>query len=138
MKYFLFLIVIFCFSCDKNKVVNNNLFLPNYTFSFDVNLNLPDYNNLEFAGNSVFINAPGVGVRGVFLFNTGSDYLAYDAACPNQQLSDCSTMTLSQISATCPCDSKKYSLYTGLSNGEKFPMKAYRIEILDKTIRIYN
>lgn len=135
---FAFIYIILLTSCDKNSVVNNNPNLPNYTFSIDINLDLPNYNNLNFTGNSVIINTQGAGIRGVILFNSGSGFLAFDAACPNQSLSDCSTMTISDISANCPCDNKKYSLYTGISEGQKYAMKAYQVRVSNKIVTISN
>jgi nitrite reductase/ring-hydroxylating ferredoxin subunit len=137
--FFLLIILFLSNSCSDNKTTNNsNPYLPNYTFSVDVNLALPGYNILTFAGNAVAITQQNVGVRGVFVFNTGSGYTAFDMACPNQALATCSTMTLSGIDAVCPCDSKKYSLYTGLCAGQQYPMKAYRVEVLGTVLRVYN
>ena len=135
---FVILILILNLSCSDNKTNNNNPNLPNYTFSVDINLSLPLYSTLTFAGNGYLISQQGAGIRGVFLFNTGSGYLAFEAACPNQALSACSTMTLNGISATCPCDDKKYSLYTGLSAGQQYPLKPYRTEVTGSNIRVFN
>ena len=141
MKKLIFvpIFVLLSLSCsDNNSVNNNNPNLPNYSFSIDIDTNLPSYESLQFAGNSVYLNQQGAGVRGVILFNTGSGFMAFDAACPNQPLSDCSTMTAAGINATCPCDNKKYSLYTGLSAGQQFPMKAYRTEVNASVVRVFN
>lgn len=126
--------------CSDNKTNNNNPNLPNYTFSVDVDLSLPSYSALAYAGNGTLLTQQGAGVRGVVVFNTGSGFVAYDAACPNQALSACSTMTISGINATCPCDNKKYSLYTGLCSGQQYPMKAYRTEVIGNgnVVRVYN
>ena len=127
------------FSCSDNKTQTSNPYLPNYTFSIDINLTLPQYSSsLGFAGNGFLITQQGAGIRGVFLFNTGSGFVAYDAACPNQALTNCSTMTLSGIDAKCPCDDKKYSLYTGLCAGQQYPMKAYRTEVTGSIVRVFN
>jgi nitrite reductase/ring-hydroxylating ferredoxin subunit len=122
-------------SCSNNKIQNKNPFLPEYNVEVSINLNLPSYNTLKFAGNAVYY--PNVGVRGIFIFNTGSGYTAFDAACPNQSLSECSTMTLKGINAVCSCDSKEYSLYTGLG-GLQYPLKQYRVEAVENTVRVYN
>jgi nitrite reductase/ring-hydroxylating ferredoxin subunit len=136
---YIVLILFLTFSCSDNKTVNNNNpNLPNYTFSIDINTVLPLYDNLQFAGNSYLITQQGAGIRGVIVFNTGSGYVAYEAACPNQPLSNCSTMTISGIDAKCPCDDKKYNLYTGLSSGQQYPLKAYRTEVVEKIVRVYN
>ncbi len=140
MKKYLSLFCLFVLfdSCSKSGTTNNNPFLPNYSFSVNVDLSLPSYSNLSYAGNGVKITTQGVGVRGVFVFNTGSGFTAFDMACPNQNLGACSTMTLSGMNAVCPCDSKAYSLYTGLSAGMTYPLKAYGVEQNGSVLRVFN
>jgi nitrite reductase/ring-hydroxylating ferredoxin subunit len=125
-------------SCSENSVSDNNPFLPNYTFSFTIDRTFGTYNDLNFAGNGFFYSQAGAGVRGVIIFNTGNGINAWEAACPNQQLATCSSMTISGVNAKCPCDNKLYSLYTGQSAGEKYPMKQYRTEVNGSVIRVFN
>ena len=138
MKKYFFLLITFAmlFGCTPNTINNNNPYLPNYTVAVDINMNLPSYSNLLYASNAVYY--PNQGVKGIFIFNTGSGYTAFDAACPNQTLSACSTMTLKGINALCACDSAEYSLFTGQSPGKQYPMKQYRVEINGNTLRVYN
>ncbi|MGL2994440.1 hypothetical protein [Flavobacterium sp. TSSA_36] len=136
IKKWLFLLTITLFtSCSNNNTSNKNPFLPNYSFSVDLNTSLPAYSNLKFPSNAVFF--PNAGIRGLIVFNTGSGYNAFDAACPNQALSNCSTMTIKGINAVCACDTKEYSLFTGLSDLQ-YPMKQYRVEVIGSVIRVYN
>ena len=72
------------------------------------------------------------------VFNTGSSYVAYDGACPNQTLTSCSDLTVSGINATCPCDNAIYNLFTGLSSGKQYPLKAYRVEVNGTNITVSN
>ena len=135
-KYFLLLIAITLFSgCSTNNFNNNNPYLPNYNFTIDIDLNLPSYSNLKYVSNAVYY--PGQGVRGIIIFNTGSGYNAFDAACPNQALGACSLMTIKGINAVCPCDSKEYSLFTG-QGGLQYPLKQYRVEHNGNSLRVYN
>ncbi len=138
-KYILLVLVAVFISCDKENFNNKNPYLPNYAFTYNINMNLPQYNSLKFPSNAVYINAGNTGVRGVFVFNTGSGYVAFDAACPNQALSSCSTMTLNGINAVCPCDDVSYSLFSGQAPEMEYPMKQYRVEQLDDfNLRVYN
>ncbi len=125
-------------ACSENNVRNNNPFLPDYAFSLIVDTNLPLYNNLQFAGRIMMINQPNAGIRGIILYNSGSGYLAYDAACPNQYLADCSTLTLLGIEIICPCDDAKYSVFNGTSPGLQYPLKQYRTEVNGKIVRVFN
>ena len=122
--------------CSNDRGANTkNPFLPDYTFAIDINTNLPAYSNLKYASNGIYF--PDKGVRGLLIFNTGSGYTAFDAACPNQALGDCSTMTINGINAVCSCDKAEYSLFTG-QGGLQYPMKQYRVEVNDQIIRVYN
>jgi nitrite reductase/ring-hydroxylating ferredoxin subunit len=143
MKRFFCLLVLFLasLSCEKDRQVNNNNpYLPNYSFEVTLNMSFPQYAVLAFPSSAVYVNSAGAGIRGLIVFNAGSgNYLAYDAACPNQALSDCSTMTISSINAKCACDDAEYSLFTGLAAGKQYPMKAYRVQVIDATtIKVYN
>ena len=135
-KYsFFFLLLVLLNSCSEQAVRNNNPYLPNYTVLLDINLNLPEYSNLKFVSNAVLI--PAKGVRGVVVFNTGSGYNAFDAACPNQALSSCSTMTVKGINLLCACDNEEYSLFTGQGKLQ-YPLKQYRVEVNGDVLRVYN
>ena len=135
-KYsFFFLLLVLLNSCSEQAVRNNNPYLPNYTVLIDINLNLPEYSNLKFVSNAVLI--PAKGVRGVVVFNTGSGYNAFDAACPNQALSSCSTMTVKGINLLCACDNEEYSLFTGQGKLQ-YPLKQYRVEVNGDVLRVYN
>lgn len=143
MKRFFYILVLILvtLSCEKDRQTsNNNPYLPNYSFEVTLNMSFPQYATLAFPSTAVYVNSAGAGIRGVIVFNAGSgNYLAYDAACPNQALSDCSTMTINGIKAKCACDDAEYSLFTGLAAGKQFPMKAYRVQVIDPTtIKVYN
>jgi nitrite reductase/ring-hydroxylating ferredoxin subunit len=132
----LLMISLFFLGCSDNENSNKNPYIPNRTFSVELNLNLPLYINLKSPGNGIYYS--DAGVKGIIVFNTGNGYNAYDAACPNQEISNCSTMTIKGINALCACDSKEYNLFTG-QGGMTYPMKQYRVEVISETlIRVYN
>jgi nitrite reductase/ring-hydroxylating ferredoxin subunit len=136
-KYFLLLIAFpMLFGCSTNSTNNNNPYLPNYPVNVDINMNLPAYSNLKFVSNAVYISNQGV--RGILVFNSGSGYNAFDAACPNQALSSCSTMTINGIYAVCACDNAEYNLFSGQSTGKQYPLKQYRVEVNGNLLRVYN
>ena len=147
-KYFFFLAAIaMLFGCSTNSPNNNNPYLPNYPVNVDINMDLPSYSSLKFVANAIYF--PSQGVRGIFVFNSGSGYIAFDAACPNQALSSCSTMSFKKLdpidplkidktTVVCPCDSAEYSLFTGQSAGKQYPLKQYRVEVNGNLLRVYN
>ncbi|WP_395051271.1 Rieske (2Fe-2S) protein [Flavobacterium sp.] len=137
-KYFLLLIAFpMLFGCSTNSLNNNNPNLPNYPVNVNINLSLPEYSNLKFVSNAVYI--PNQGVRGIIVFNnSGTTYNAFDAACPNQALSSCSTMTIKGINALCACDNAEYSLFSGQCTGKQYPLKQYRVEVNGNLVHVYN
>ena len=135
-----YLLLMFClpmfWACDDSNFNNRNPNIPNYSFSEQINLSLPGYSRLTYPSNGIYY--PGGSLNGIIIFNTGSGYLAFDAACPNQPLASCSTMTVSGINAICGCDDAEYSLFTGQSPGKEYPMKQYRVEVNGSMLRVYN
>ncbi|WP_046756357.1 Rieske (2Fe-2S) protein [Kordia jejudonensis] len=134
MKRFLIVCCLLgCFlSCNSDDDgVNNNPYVPNALVQFQVNLNLPQFDNLRFAGGSTYI-ANGGGVRGFFVFNlSGDQFFAWEASCPNHIPNDCSRMTISGVLATCACEDYEYSLANGqllnpVEGADSFPMINYR------------
>ncbi len=139
-RYILLLLAIpLFFGCDNDTFSNRNPYIPNYDFAKQFNLNLPSYSQLQFPGNSIYYGGSDAGARGLILFNAGgNNFIAYDGACPNQEISACSTMEESGSVATCPCDGAIYNLFTGRAEGLQYPMKAYRVEVNLPIINVYN
>ncbi|AEW86836.1 hypothetical protein B0A78_07420 [Flavobacterium columnare NBRC 100251 = ATCC 23463] len=139
-KYFLIIILILVFGCDKNNVVNSaNPYLANNSFSIDLNPSLPSYNKLNYPGEPLLIAIPGVGIQGILVMKTGGagDFVAWEASCPLQYPTDCSKLNLKGISAQCTCDNSEFNLYTG-DGGKQYPLKRYNVQNLNGIIRIYN
>ena len=135
-KFWLLLVLVsvLC-SCSDNGISNKNPNIPSYAVNLSVDMNLPAYSNLKFVSNGVII--PNYGAKGVIIFNAGSGYNAFDAACPNQAFNSCTAMTINGINAVCSCDKSEYSLFTGLG-GKEYPLKQYRVEVTGTVIHVYN
>lgn len=137
MKKFwlLTLFVSVLFSCSDNNISNKNPNIPSYSVNLSIDMNLPAYSNLKFVSNGIII--PNYGAKGIIIFNAGSGYNAFDAACPNQAVNSCTAMTINGINALCSCDKSEYSLFTGLG-GKEYPLKQYRVEVSGTVIHVYN
>mgnify|MGYP006380388365 FL=1 len=135
MKNLLLALILLPFitGCSKDKVRNTNPYLPDYSFSLTINTNLASYSKLNFNMQPLYINDGTSGIKGIIVMKVSdTDFRAWEAACPNQNLSDCSTMVISGLNAKCNCDNLEYSLFTGVGSGQ-YPMKAYRVEVLSPT-----
>lgn len=137
-------ILLFCFiifSCSKSNNSDSNCnFLLNIGVNTSINLNLPQYSQLNFISNPVYI--PNEGNGGIIVTNTGTGYVAYDASDPNHSQNTCSILSISGIEGTCGCsDENKYSLFTGqpLENPNlRCGLKAYRVELNGSDLNIFN
>jgi nitrite reductase/ring-hydroxylating ferredoxin subunit len=140
MKHlFLFICLIFLTACSRNNSDENCKFLVNAAVNASVNLNLPQYSQLKFTSNSVYL--ANQGNKGVIVMNVGSSYRAWDAADPNHEQSTCSLLTITGANAVCGCiDANTYSLFTGGSIGTQLPcgLKEYRVTQSGNSLIIIN
>ncbi|MBR62775.1 MAG: hypothetical protein CMC60_01705, partial [Flavobacteriaceae bacterium] len=121
MRRLLIIFVCLLFGCEDDPVKQNPYLNNLPTFEFELNLDLPLYDNLRFSGGTLSLSQ--LGLKGVHLYNLdGSQILAWESSCPNQRPSDCSDTIVNGIEAVCNCDDSIYSLVTGqpLSEGVEY------------------
>lgn len=125
-KFFYIVLFFFFFSCSTTEL-NRNPYLATIPFQYQINLNLPQYDNLRFAGSSLLI--PELGHKGILIFNlNGSSFFAWEASCPNHKPSSCSQLKIKNVLAECSCENYQYSLATGqLLNPPKETTKLYSL-----------
>lgn len=138
--YLVFSFLIFT-TCSDNSITNENCkYLLNVGVNVTVNLSLPQYSQLQFVSNSVYIANAGNG--GIIVTNAGSGFFAWDASDPNHPPSSCSVLEISGLEATCGCtDKNTYSLVNGqpLGNASLLcGLKNYRLEQSGNTLLISN
>lgn len=117
----------------------NNPNLPNVNFRFQLNLNLPEYNDLQFPGNSYATYNHGV--RGVVIYNINNQqYAAFELSDPNHPPSACSGMTVNGVIASCGCDDNEYNVITGeLVDGDgEYTMQPYRVQRSGDLLEVFN
>lgn len=144
-KIFILICAVFLFvNCNEDDASQNGCvsnLLPNYGFDTgnEINMSLPLYNGLLFAGNSQYIS--GYGVKGIYLYNNGSSIVAFEASDPAHGPSSCSRMSLSGIELSCGCDDgNKYELLTGqqTEGATGNCLRAYRVEKNGNIVHVYN
>jgi hypothetical protein len=143
MKYLIlvFIVLLTTTSCSKNDDKrDDNPYLIDPLVSLNLSLSLPEYNALNFPGNSVIINQQGI--KGIIIYNVNNDlYTAFDLSDPNHQPNSCSRMTIEVPLATCPCgDQNEYNIISGehTSNNSLYPMQQYRAVRTGNNIRVSN
>ena len=140
-KLFFLTTFLLLFSCSPDDDFrNDNPYLVDMNMSFQLDLNLPQYNDLQFPGNA-FVTY-NYGINGVVIYNlNNSVYTAFELSDPNHPLTECSTLELNGTEVSCRCDDgNKYTIITGqqLSGEGEYPLKAYRIERRGSILEISN
>ena len=116
--------------------------IPTIRFQYEVNLNLPEFDNLRFAGGTKVIHS--IGYKGVMLINlTGDSFLAWEATCSNHSPESCSKLFVEGVIGVCSCEDAQYSLATGQllnPNGEgtAYPLLNYQIRRANNSLVISN
>ena len=130
------------YGCGKDKI-ERNPYLSSINFNISLNLNLPGYDNLRYAGGGQSIRQGGI--NGLLVFNlNGNDFLAWEATCPNHPIRDCSDLSITGVLAECSCEGFEYSLATGQllnpKEGTKnpYPMLFYNVRRSGNNLNITN
>ena len=135
---FLFSSFIFSnFACDDKL----DEIIPDVLVDIEFNLNLPQYNDLNFVMGAVKIDGCGYKKNGVIVFRLNeSEILAFDATCPNHIDINASVNLDSNSSgtATCPHCGKVYSLVRYGYPDEGYPLKWYKVIKNGDYVRVYN
>ena len=136
----IFSILLFISCTSDDDEYRNNPNLINLNFRIQLNLDLPEYNNLQFPGNSYTTYRNGI--KGIVIYNiNNTQYTAFELSDPNHPPSECSAMVVEGITAKCPCeDGNEYNIVTGeMTKGTgQYSMKPYRIERRGTFIEVYN
>lgn len=138
---FSLLLLCFLFSCSKddNERINNPYLIED-NFRLVLNLNLPEYNSLKFSGNSYATY--NYGINGVVVYNVNNNqFTAFELSDPNHPLSECSTLSVRGVLASCNCeDGNTYNVITGeITEGQApYTLKPYRVRKSGNVLEVYN
>ena len=106
-----------------------------------VDLNLPEYSDLQASGNSIFIEG---GVEGIIIYHgVGKDYKVYDRNCSYEPSLSCSKIdSLDAGIAYCGCCSSAFLLSNDasvLNSPALLPLKVYNWSLGNNNLlRIFN
>ena len=137
---FFILLLVFnsCSTNSNDRIDNPNLI--NVSFRLNLNLDFPEYNNLNFPGNSY--STYNTGINGVVVYNiNNTQFTAFELSDPNHPLNECSTLRVQGVIAKCDCnDGNSYNILTGeLTNGSgQYTMKPYRINKNGNMLEVFN
>lgn len=139
--FLLIILLISVLGCESDNNVQNNPNLLNIQFNIELNLNFPAYSQLNFPGNAIYEDGPGIGNDGIIVVNTGSGFLAWEASDPNMIPSGCSRLIIDGLTAANTCsDQYSYSLITGQALNEdlQYPLLNYRVTVSGNSVVVFN
>lgn len=134
---FILLFPILLLSCNK-EIVNP---VPDVTVNFQINLDMPDANNLNFPLNSIIVPNYGYQLHGVIIYNSGVDgYYAFDATCPNDLDQAVAIDPNNPQQVVCPKCKRVYSLmgYGYPTSGGGYSLKKYTVTASGRLLFVYN
>ena len=141
MRFLLLLLAASLMGCSSDDRRQNNPNLLNVQFNIVLNLSLPQFSPLNFAGNAIYVGGPDVGNDGIIVVNTGSGFVAWDASDPNEIPRSCTRLQIDGLSANSTCQNpNSYSLVTGqpLEDGLSFGLLNYQLNANGDTVRVFN
>lgn len=142
-KVFFIVMIVMISSCSNDDDNQSNPNLPGVNVNFSINLNLPQYNNLDFP-NGVFVDrTDGRGIRGVIIYNQNNEqFFAYELSDPNIPPSDCSALIVEGTRASSGCGNE--NIYEISSFGQQvrgeggLPLQPYRVTKDGSVLNITN
>lgn len=141
MRVLIICLSLLCVACSRSNTVDENCqFLIDVAVNETINLSFPQFAQLEFPSNSVYLANAGNG--GIIITNVGNRLVAFDAADPNRPFAPCAILEINGVIGETSCeDQNRYSLFTGapLDNPElRCTLRPYRVEQSGSTVRIFN
>lgn len=137
-KVFVLLMFISLFGCNSEN--ENNDVLPFVNVNTSIDLSLPEYINLQVPGGWAYTQG---GINGIIVYNlNGTQFKAYERACPHIQPSQCTQMiVLNNVKMVCQCDNSEFNILNGapLTEGITNFAREYLVTNLDgNVLRITN
>lgn len=124
-------------NCQKEAEVQHRV--PNVAVDLRLNLNLPQYNDLNFIGGWVYLNG---GSLGIIAHRNGQDqFRAYDRHAPHNTAENCRVEVDSTgIVIFDPCSESEWLINDGqvLKGPANYPLVEYRTSYDGLTLRIFN
>lgn len=137
-KSILFIILsLFFTSCGEDTY---NDLLPDVAVNFTVDLSLPAYIDLQAVGGWAYTPvSDGYGIQGVFIYNKGTKYIAFDRACPHMDINSCAPMLFENSQLVCSCDDSVFNIFEGgYSADVSYFAREYRVTAYGNTLQITN
>jgi len=133
-KIVVLLLIISFYQCADNR--ENNNILPFVAVNETINLNLPQFINLQVPGGWSYSNG---GLKGIIIYNVnGTQFKAFERASPHLPISQtCSQMMVNNgIKMISPCDDSEFSILDGspLTSGVEYFAREYLVNRINNSV----
>lgn len=125
-------------SCSTEDLFEESPHLPYAPVNILINLDDPMYSFLKGYQQAAFIDDGFSGVLGVIVYNSGSGFRAYEAACPNHRIKDCSTLQFDGNLLYCECENADFSMQSGNALQGRYHLREYSVTSYRNTLSIIN
>ncbi|TAL79506.1 MAG: hypothetical protein EPN88_01690 [Bacteroidetes bacterium] len=150
----IFFLIYMAFTAVQSSCTKKNDVIPDVIVDFTLDINDPQFVNLNALGGSAIINpntnnwpyAAGFDGNGIIVYRGVDEFLAYDRTCPHDYSVNGLSIRVnisptSSIDAVCPKCGTTYSLSangTPSSGVGRYPLKNYRTNFDGRYVRVWN
>ena len=133
---FIYLIITIIF-CNCN---NKEDYIQDVLVDFNINLSLPEYNDLTALGSHIFVEG---GNKGIVIYHFAiNEYKAYDRNCSYEPSLACSYIdSVNSSIAYCDCCTSAFLLDqegVAINSPALLPLKQYNTSLNNQNLYIYN
>lgn len=127
-------------SCVSDDFYNDSPYLPYAPVDISIRLTDWEFRDLMHQDGAVFIDDGYSGLQGIIIFNTGRNgFRAYDAACPNHPIRNCSTLQFDGTLLYCTCENDEFSMRTGRPlQSFGYPLREYPVTTFGSLLEVHN
>ena len=135
LTFYILISLLFLSNCNTKEDYIQEVYV-----NINIDLNLPEYSDLQVSGNALFIEG---GVEGIIIYHgVGKDYKVYDRNCSYEPSLSCSYIdSVNSGIAYCRCCSSAFLLSNNasvLNSPALLPLKSYNWSLQGSQMHIFN
>tara|TARA_B100000768_G_C11010186_1_gene261648 strand:- start:69 stop:518 length:450 start_codon:yes stop_codon:yes gene_type:complete len=135
LTFYILISILFLANCNTKEDYIQEVYV-----NINIDLNLPEYSDLQVSGNALFIEG---GVEGIIIYHgVGKDYKVYDRNCSYEPSLSCSFIdSINSGIAYCGCCSSAFLLSNNasvLNSPALLPLKTYNWSLSGSQMHISN
>jgi len=139
-KKFLKILLFFLTFLSLHACKDKNDPIPDTLVDFYININDPQYSDLQAVGNSIYVYG---GVAGIIIYRESmTDFVALDRCCSFQPENRCAVKvdSANTFLLVCPCCDSEFIINNGSvnKNPASAPLELYRTSFANDVLHVFN